>query len=45
MGQRIALVIAVLSAGIYSHAQNAIAQGWTDKNNAQESAAYMRCWV
>lgn len=41
MAQRILFVIAVLSAGIYSFAQTGPERGWTDKNNAEESAAYM----
>jgi outer membrane protein assembly factor BamA len=41
MYQRIALVVFTLSISVYSRAQQGYEQRWTDKNNAEEYAAYV----
>jgi hypothetical protein len=41
MCQRIASAIVALFACLYSFAQTSTGQGWTDKNNAEQYAAYM----
>ena len=41
MYRRIALAIFAFSIGFYSHAQDNPGRGWTDKNNAEEYAAYL----
>ena len=41
MYRRFALAIFTLSISVHSYAQEALAPGWTDKNNTERCAAYM----
>jgi len=41
MGQQVVSAIFVVFACLYGLAQSGAGQGWTDKNNAEEYAAYM----